>query len=239
MKENNKTKLIIIGIIIISIILIALTIILVVSKNNNVIPEVNNELPEENEVIEENSLIYVVSETIESKDAEAYIRGRIHRGKIKQGDNVTIVKENGETINSEVAYVEMKDEEEENAIIGEVVLIKLKDIDINSIKKGDLLLQTNSINDYMKLEVNVDFYDATTAGRQAPYPTLYRADIVFEKISTMGVVLHPDNVEMVNPGENATFTLILNTKENISVNDEFKIKEHNREVAKGKVINIK
>lgn len=166
------------------------------------------------------------------------VTGMIERGKVKVGDTVQIVGLSEEILTTEVTGIEMFREQKDEAIVGDNVAILLKDITSEQVQKGQVLAKPNSIVAATKFDADVHILSKEEGGRHTPFFDGYRPQFYFRATDITGVIDLPDNIVMVNPGEDVSFTTTLVSNVAVEVGTEFSIREGGITVGKGTVTKV-
>lgn len=118
---------------------------------------------------------------------------------------------------------------------------KFKIINFNTseqVQKGQVLAKPNSIVAATKFDADVHILSKEEGGRHTPFFDGYRPQFYFRATDITGVIDLPDNIVMVNPGENVSFTTTLVSNVAMEVGTEFSIREGGLTVGKGTVTKV-
>ena len=166
------------------------------------------------------------------------VTGNVQRGKLKVGDTVQIVGLSEEILTTEVTGIEMFREQKDEATVGDNAGIVLKDITREQVQRGQVLAKPNSIVASTKFDADVHILSKEEGGRHTPFFDGYRPQFYFRTTDITGVIDLPDNIEMVNPGEDVSFTTTLVSNVAMEVGTEFSIREGGRTVGKGTITKV-
>lgn len=166
------------------------------------------------------------------------VTGNVQRGKLKIGDTVQIVGLSEEILTTEVTGIEMFREQKDEATVGDNAGIVLKDITREQVQRGQVLAKPNSIVAATKFDADVHILSKEEGGRHTPFFDGYRPQFYFRTTDITGVVDLPDNIEMVSPGEDVSFTTTLVSNVAMEVGTEFSIRERGRTIGKGTVTKV-
>lgn len=166
------------------------------------------------------------------------VTGRIERGTINIGDTIQIIGLNHEIITTTVLGIEMFRKELDSAEAGDNAGIVLKDVAREDVERGQVLAQPNSIKAATKFEAEVYILSKDEGGRHTPFFNNYRPQFYFRTTDVTGVITLPDNIEMVNPGENVTMSVELVSNIAMEKGTTFSIREGGRTVGSGTVTKI-
>lgn len=166
------------------------------------------------------------------------VTGNVQRGKLKVGDTVQIIGLSEEILTTEVTGIEMFREQKDEATVGDNAGIVLKDITREQVQRGQVLAKPNSIVASTKFDADVHILSKEEGGRHTPFFDGYRPQFYFRTTDITGVIDLPDNIEMVNPGEDVSFTTTLVSNVAMEVGTEFSIREGGRTVGKGTITKV-
>ena len=161
--------------------------------------------------------------------------GRIERGTLKVGDNVEIVGLSDERRNVVVTGVEMFKKLLDQAQAGDNIGALLRGVQRNEIERGQVLAAPGTIHPHKSFEAEVYVLTKEEGGRHTPFFNGYRPQFYFRTTDVTGDIQLPESVEMVMPGDNATFKVELITPIAMDEGLRFAIREGGRTVASGVV----
>ena len=164
--------------------------------------------------------------------------GRVERGTIKVNDNVEIVGLTTEKRTVVVTGVEMFRKQLDQAEAGDNVGLLLRGVQRDEIERGQVLAEPGSIHPHTKFEAEVYVLSKEEGGRHTPFFNGYRPQFYFRTTDVTGDITLADGVEMVMPGDNATFKVELITPVAMDEGLRFAIREGVRTVASGVVSKI-
>ena len=166
------------------------------------------------------------------------VTGRIERGKIKVGDEVEIVGIKDETMKTTVTGIEMFNKQLEEGIAGDNAGILLRGIKKEEVHRGQVLAQPGSITPHTEFEAEVYVLSKEEGGRHTPFFSGYKPQFYIRTTDVTGEVTLPEGVEMVMPGDNATFKVKLIAPVAMEEGMRFAIREGGRTVGAGVVTKI-
>ena len=137
--------------------------------------------------------------------------GRVERGTVKVGDNVEIVGLSEERRNVVVTGVEMFKKLLDQAQAGDNIGALLRGVQRNEIERGQVLAAPGTIHPHKSFEAEVYVLTKEEGGRHTPFFNGYRPQFYFRTTDVTGDIQLPESVEMVMPGDNATFKVELIT----------------------------
>ena len=163
--------------------------------------------------------------------------GRIERGVIHVGDEMEIVGIR-ETQKSTCTGVEMFRKLLDEGQAGDNCGILLRGIDKEAIDRGMVLALPGSITPHAKFKAEVYVLSKDEGGRHKPFFAGYRPQFYFRTTDVTGDISLEEGVEMVMPGDNATFTVQLIYPIAMEKELRFAIREGGRTVGAGVVTEI-
>jgi elongation factor Tu len=163
--------------------------------------------------------------------------GRIDRGIVKVGDNIEIVGIR-ETQKSVVTGVEMFRKLLDQGQAGDNVGLLLRGTKREDIERGQVLCKPGSITPHTEFKSEVYILTKDEGGRHTPFFNGYRPQFYFRTTDVTGVVTLAEGVEMVMPGDNATFMVKLITPIAMEKELRFAIREGGRTIGAGVVSEI-
>ena len=166
------------------------------------------------------------------------VTGNVQRGKLRVGDTVQIVGLSEEILTTEVTGIEMFREQKDEATVGDNAGIVLKNITREQVQRGQVLAKPNSIVAATKFDADVHILSKEEGGRHTPFFDGYRPQFYFRTTDITGVINLPDNIEMVNPGEDVSVTTTLVSNVAMEVGTEFSIREGGRTVGRGTITKV-
>ena len=164
--------------------------------------------------------------------------GRVERGTLKVGDTVEIVGLEEKTSQAVVTGVEMFHKSLEQAESGDNVGVLLRGVQRNEISRGQVLAKPGSVNPHTEFEGQVYVLTKEEGGRHTPFFSGYRPQFFFRTTDVTGDIELEEGVEMVMPGDNATFKIKLRKPIALEEGLRFAVREGGRTVASGVVTKI-
>ena len=164
--------------------------------------------------------------------------GRVERGVVKVGDTVQIVGLQEKPSDVVVTGVEMFRKQLELAEAGDNIGALLRGVTRDDIERGQVLAKPGTIKPHTKFEGEVYVLTKEEGGRHTPFFSGYRPQFFFRTTDVTGDIQLAEGVEMVMPGDNATFTIELISPIAIEEGLRFAVREGGRTVASGVVSKI-
>ncbi len=166
------------------------------------------------------------------------VTGRIERGKIKVGEEVEIVGIKDETEKTTVTGIEMFNKQLEEGLAGDNAGLLLRGMKKEDVHRGQVLAAPGSITPHTEFEAEVYVLSKEEGGRHTPFFSGYKPQFYVRTTDVTGEVTLPEGVEMVMPGDNATFKVKLVAPVAMEEQMRFAIREGGRTVGAGVVTKI-
>ena len=164
--------------------------------------------------------------------------GRVERGMVKVGDEVEIVGFNERSSKTVVTGVEMFRKMMDFAEAGDNIGCLLRGVNREDIERGQVLAKPGSITPHTKFKAEVYVLKKEEGGRHTPFFPGYRPQFYLRTTDVTGIIVLPEGVEMVMPGDNINMDIELITPVAIEEGLRFAIREGGRTVGAGVVTGI-
>ncbi|TPW18382.1 MAG: elongation factor Tu [Halothiobacillaceae bacterium] len=165
------------------------------------------------------------------------VTGRIERGIVKVGDEVSIVGIR-DTIKTTCTGVEMFRKLLDQGQAGDNVGVLLRGTKREEVERGQVLAKPNSIKPHTKFEAEVYVLSKEEGGRHTPFFNGYRPQFYFRTTDVTGACDLPEGIEMVMPGDNVKIVVSLINPIAMEEGLRFAIREGGRTVGAGVVAKI-
>ena len=165
------------------------------------------------------------------------VTGRVERGVIKVGEEVEIVGIRP-TVKTTCTGVEMFRKLLDQGQAGDNIGALLRGIKREDVERGQVLAAPKSITPHTKFKSEVYVLSKDEGGRHTPFFTGYRPQFYFRTTDITGIIALEEGVEMVMPGDNATFNVELIHPIAMEKGLRFAIREGGRTVGAGVVTEI-
>ena len=165
------------------------------------------------------------------------VTGRVERGIIKVGEEVEIVGIRP-TVKTTCTGVEMFRKLLDQGQAGDNIGALLRGTKRDEVERGQVLAAPKSITPHKKFKAEVYVLSKEEGGRHTPFFTGYRPQFYFRTTDITGVIALEEGVEMVMPGDNATFNVELIHPIAMEKGLRFAIREGGRTVGSGTVSEI-
>ncbi len=166
------------------------------------------------------------------------VTGRIERGKVKVGEEVDIVGMQEEIEKTTVTGIEMFNKQLDEGLAGDNAGVLLRGMKKEDVHRGQVLAAPGSITPHTEFEAEVYVLSKEEGGRHTPFFSGYKPQFYVRTTDVTGEVTLPEGVEMVMPGDNATFKVKLVAPVAMEEQMRFAIREGGRTVGAGVVTKI-
>ncbi len=164
--------------------------------------------------------------------------GRVERGILKVQDKIHIVGLSEEPKETVCTGVEMFRKLLDQAEAGDNIGALLRGVQRTDIERGQVLAKPGTITPHTNFLAEVYVLTKEEGGRHTPFFKGYRPQFYFRTTDVTGSIQLPEGVEMVMPGDNATFEVDLITPIAMDEGLRFAIREGGRTVGSGVVSKI-
>jgi len=178
-----------------------------------------------------------IEDVFSIKGRGTVVTGRVDRGKIHTMDDVEIIGIR-ETRTTVCTGVEMFRKILDEGMAGDNVGCLLRGIDREDVERGMALAKPGSIKPHTAFEGEVYVLRRDEGGRHTPFFSGYRPQFYVGTLDVTGAVDLPEGVEMVMPGDSATFIVKLIVPVALEAGSRFAIREGGRTVGSGVITKI-
>jgi elongation factor Tu len=166
------------------------------------------------------------------------VTGRVESGIIKGGDEVAIIGMQEDIKKTVATSLEMFRKILDDARAGDNVGVLLRGVGKEDVERGQVLAKPGSIKPHKHFKSEVYVLKKEEGGRHTPFFTGYKPQFYFRTTDVTGDIKLPDGVEMVMPGDNATFEVKLIQPIAMDQGLRFAVREGGRTVGAGVVTEI-
>jgi elongation factor Tu len=165
------------------------------------------------------------------------VTGRVERGVVKVGDEVEIVgiRTTAKTV---CTGVEMFRKILDQGQAGDNIGVLLRGTKRDEVERGQVVAQPGTITPHRRFQAETYILTKEEGGRHTPFFNGYRPQFYFRTTDVTGILMLPEGVEMVMPGDNVTITGELITPIAMEKELRFAIREGGRTVGAGVVSEI-
>ena len=178
-----------------------------------------------------------VEDVFSIKGRGTVVTGRVEQGIIKPGEEIEIVGIR-ETRKITVTGVEMFRKSLDEGRAGENVGILLRGIEREEVERGQVCAKPGTITPHSEFECEAYILSKDEGGRHTPFFKGYKPQFYIRTTDVTGEVILPESVEMVMPGDNLKFNVILGSNIALDEGTRFAIREGGRTVGAGVVTKI-
>jgi elongation factor Tu len=165
------------------------------------------------------------------------VTGRIERGKVRVGDEVSIVGIRA-TTKTTCTGVEMFRKLLDEGVAGDNVGVLLRGTKREDVERGQVLAAMNTITPHTHFEAEIYVLSKDEGGRHTPFFNGYRPQFYFRTTDVTGAAELPEGIEMVMPGDNIKITVKLIAPIAMEEGLRFAVREGGRTVGAGVVSKI-
>ena len=165
------------------------------------------------------------------------VTGRIDRGIIKVNEEVEIIgiKPTAKTV---VTGIEMFNKSLDQGQAGDNAGILLRGTKKEDVQKGQVIAKPGSITPHTDFEAEAYILKKEEGGRHNPFFSGYKPQFYIRTTDITGDITLKEGVEMVNPGDTATFTVKLIHPVALEERQRFAFREGGRTIGAGVVTKI-
>ena len=165
------------------------------------------------------------------------VTGRIERGVLKLDDEVEIVGIKP-TTKTTVTGIEMFNKQLKEGMAGDNAGILLRSTKKEDVHRGQVLCKPGSVTPHTEFEAEVYILKKEEGGRHTPFFSGYKPQFYMRTTDVTGDVTLAEKVEMVMPGDTATFKVKLVAPVALEEKQRFAIREGGKTVGAGSVTKI-
>jgi len=165
------------------------------------------------------------------------VTGRVERGSVKVGEEVEIVGIKPTTLTT-VTGVEMFNKQLDKAQAGDNAGVLLRGTKKEDVHRGQVLAKKGSVTPHTEFEAEVYVLSKDEGGRHTPFFSGYKPQFYVRTTDVTGEVTLAEGVEMVMPGDTATFKVKLVAPVALEDQTNFAIREGGKTVGAGVVTKI-
>jgi len=165
------------------------------------------------------------------------VTGKIERGIVKVGEEVEIIglKDAQKTA---VTGIEMFNKQLNEGMAGDNAGVLLRGLKKEDVHRGQVLSKPGSVKPHTDFEAEVYILKKEEGGRHTPFFTGYKPQFYIRTTDVTGEVTLAEGVEMVMPGDTATFKVKLVAPIALENQQKFAIREGGKTVGAGVVTKI-
>lgn len=193
------------------------------------------------------SLVISIISFSKISDETMFISGKIERGIVKTGDDVSLIGMGDEVIDTKISSLSsfsgtiksVEDlenaEKVDEAKEGDMVFLTIDNVSENQVKIGQVLATPNTIKAHDKMDANIYVYTKEEGGRNTSFFNGYSPLFRFWNEAIEGKILVDKEIK---PGETGKATVEIKEKIAMDEGMEFDIVEGGRKVGKATVTKV-
>jgi len=163
--------------------------------------------------------------------------GKIERGIVKVGEEIEIIGIKP-TLKTTVTGIEMFNKSLGEGMAGDNAGILLRGLKKEDVHRGQVLAKPGSVTPHTEFESEVYILKKEEGGRHTPFFTGYKPQFYIRTTDVTGEVTLKEGVEMIMPGDTATFKVKLVAPVALEEKQRFAIREGGKTVGAGVVTKI-
>jgi len=165
------------------------------------------------------------------------VTGKIERGVVKVGEDVEVIglKDAQKTT---VTGIEMFNKQLNEGMAGDNAGILLRGLKKEDVHRGQVISKPGTVTPHTEFESEVYILKKEEGGRHTPFFTGYKPQFYIRTTDVTGEVTLAEGVEMVMPGDTATFKVKLVAPIALEEKQKFAIREGGKTVGAGVVTKI-
>eukprot|EP01024_Parvocaulis_polyphysoides_P021387 TRINITY_DN20115_c0_g4_i1.p1 TRINITY_DN20115_c0_g4~~TRINITY_DN20115_c0_g4_i1.p1 ORF type:complete len:440 (-),score=73.54 TRINITY_DN20115_c0_g4_i1:387-1706(-) len=163
------------------------------------------------------------------------VTGKVETGVIVSGDEIEILGYQDKPMKTTVTGVEMFKKNLNRGEAGDNVGLLLRGVKREDVSRGMVCAKPGSLKAHTKFECEMYALKKEEGGRHTPFFSNYKPSFFFRTADVAGGVKLPDGVQMVMPGDNATFSCNLLFPIAMSPGLRFAVREGGRTIGAGVV----
>jgi len=165
------------------------------------------------------------------------VTGRIERGRVKVGEEVEIIGIK-DTSKTTVTGIEMFNKSLQEGLAGDNAGVLLRGVKKEDLHRGQVLAKPGSVTPHTDFTAEVYILKKEEGGRHTPFFTGYKPQFYIRTTDVTGEVTLAEGVEMIMPGDTATFTVKLVAPVALESEQRFAIREGGKTVGAGVVTKV-
>ena len=200
------------------------------------VEEMDKYIPEPERDIDQ-SFLMPIEDVFSISGRGTVVTGRIERGIVNVGEELEIIGIK-DTQKTTCTGVEMFRKLLDEGRAGDNVGVLLRGTKREEVERGQVLAKPGTITPHTKFEAEVYVLSKEEGGRHTPFFKGYRPQFYFRTTDVTGLMILPDDVEMVMPGDNVKITVELIAPIAMEDGLRFAIREGGRTVGAGVVSKV-
>ena len=165
------------------------------------------------------------------------VTGRVERGTVKVGEKVELIGLK-DTAKTTVTGIEMFNKSLNEGLAGDNAGILLRGTKKEDVSRGQVIAKPGSVTPHTNFTAEVYILKKEEGGRHTPFFTGYKPQFYIRTTDVTGEVTLAEGVEMIMPGDTATFTVKLVAPVALEEQQRFAIREGGKTVGAGVVTKV-
>ena len=186
----------------------------------------------------EKPFLMPIEDIFSIKGRGTVVTGRIERGVVELNQEVELVGMQEDKVDTVITGIEMFNKTLDRGEAGDNAGLLLRGIKKEDVKRGMVVSEKGSVTPHKEFECEVYVLSKDEGGRHTPFFDGYRPQFYFRTTDVTGDIELEEGVEMVMPGDNATFTVNLIEPVAMEEGLRFAIREGGHTVGAGVVSKI-
>ena len=154
-------------------------------------------------------------------------------------DEVQVIGLDKEIITTTVTGVEVFRKDQDFATIGDNPGLLLKGVERDQVLRGQVVAKPNSITAHTKFDADVHILsEQEGSSRKTPFSNGFQPQFYFRTTDITGTIKLPEDVKMVNPGDEISFSVTLDSSVAMEIGTVFTIRENMKTIGFGKVTKV-
>ncbi|MBX4198900.1 elongation factor Tu [Candidatus Parcubacteria bacterium] len=165
------------------------------------------------------------------------VTGRIERGTVKVGEEVDVIGLR-DTQKTTVTGIEMFNKQLNEGLAGDNAGILLRGVKKEDLSRGQVIAKPGSVTPHTEFTAEVYILKKEEGGRHTPFFTGYKPQFYIRTTDVTGEVTLNAGIEMIMPGDTATFNVKLVAPVALEDQTHFAIREGGKTVGAGVVTKV-
>ena len=179
-----------------------------------------------------------IEDVFSIKGRGTVVTGRVDRGVLKKGEEISIVGLRDAIEKTVVTGIEMFHKELDSAQAGDNAGVLLRGKERDEVERGQVLAKPGSITPHKKFMSEVYVLRKDEGGRHKAFFPGYRPQFYIRTMDVTGTIALPEGVEMVMPGDNVNLEVELIMPVALEKGSKFAIREGGLTVGAGVITEI-
>ncbi|MEM0970147.1 MAG: elongation factor Tu [Verrucomicrobiota bacterium] len=163
------------------------------------------------------------------------VSGRVERGSIHRGHEVTLVGLRDEVRRCTVTDIETYQQSLQEGVAGDSVGLLLRGVRREEVERGQIIAAPDSLHPHRSFRAEVYVLTKDEGGRHTPFFADYTPQFFFRTTDVTGRISLPGGIEMVMPGDHVEMTVELQKPVALEARTGISIREGNRTIGAGRV----